>query len=491
MRILSIDWDLPHLCSVCAKVTHSHVEVEQLDRLTWAQASETTPDANQLAQWFMESVSFNPSDFDALYFVIARDRVAVRKFEVPPLPIGELPDIVSMQIASQVTSRIDELIVDFIAIPQLTPDGMQEVIASTIPKKIIQLLQDFSQAIGCPLQSVLISSLALAEVLCDSSQKSKDQTSIGVAAGQSRIETVLTHESQFLAGSVRRRFSEDAVSDQELTAEIKRMLLSKTTENANQESPRNINSFIQIPEIKDNTESIVSNKLSWETMTPKVITKKLNEQQQESLSSVEAQAAIGAVVSHLNKSHPQINFASPRQQMKPFDRKKFYSIAGAISAVVLIGVSFWLWRSEISSLEDKLNTVSDQLAATDKFIRDQKSTSNESQELQEYLEHRLDVSQHFTDVMTAMPDRKVLVFTNYKSVPLNGKTHTRINSSGLAVSRQDIQRFSAKLAAMGYLVRPGNIQVVQEREPYQLEFDLEFEIPIEVPVKTPGKASGS
>ena len=183
MRILSIDWDLPQLCIVGAKVSPQHVEFEHVDRLAWAEENEFDSNADRLAQWFLESVSFKPSDYDALCIVIARDRVTVRKFEVPSVPTGELPDIVKMQLASQIATRMDDLVVDFIVVPSTNSEQMQEVIASTIPQKTIRLLQEFAKSIGCPLKSVSLTSLALAEVLCDQSQDSNNQTTIGVAAG--------------------------------------------------------------------------------------------------------------------------------------------------------------------------------------------------------------------------------------------------------------------------------------------------------------------
>jgi len=482
MRILSIDWDLPQLCIVCAKVTQHRVEIEHVERLVWSEENETDSDANRLAQWFLESVSFNPGDYDALCVVIARDRVAVRKFEVPSVPDGELPYIVKMQLASQVTTRMDELVVDFIAIPSTNSEGMQEVIASTIPQKTIPLLQEFAKAIGCPLQSVSLSSLALAEILCDRSQDLPDQTTIGVAAGPSRIETLLVHGSQYISGSVRHRFSELPVDEKELTAEIKRILLSNESKLPQQNSPRIVKSFAKISDIKSGAMPVSFEKLNWDSVSLNIETDNLNEEQRGWLEEVDGLAAIGAAVSEQDKSHPQINFASPRQASKPMDRKKVYSIAGAISLIVLIvliGAGVWLWRSQLSSLEQELNAASKRLATTEKFIRDQKSTSEESQQMQEYLEHRLALSKHFSDIIAAMPDRKVMVFTKYQSVPLNGETHTRINGSGLAVSRQEVQTFAAKLAVLGYLVRPGNIQAIEGQSPYQVEFELEFEIPVE------------
>jgi len=319
---------------------------------------------------------------------------------------------------------------------------------------------------------------------------SEGAVNVVVCGSLHRLEAVLVNSTHLLGSGFRRR-NGNVLTAKEISAEIRRLLsttpgvqdlrpsqllLMTEEQAAPQESVQRLalinelTQAIDLPVLGADLESLESR------FTSAHPTEQLDLPHLQSrgfLSLVSQMLAVG------DRKTPHINLHAPRQPQPVQDRRKQTIIGGALVAVLVLGVAFWMWRANLVNLNDEIEALQSRKAAADKLIKDRGGVLKQVAAIDNYGQRSLGLSRHLSELMQAMPTRETLLFTQWRAVPLTGTSHSRIIAAGLAKSRQDVELFTEKMDKAGLIVRPPVIRNQEKVKGYAFEFDLDYEIPVQ------------
>ena len=486
-RHLVIEWDLPHVSLLLARREGASWEILQWHRCVLPEhVAESKALSRDAASWLLsECPSWlreleTSSEATSLSVILPRDRVTLRKLELPPIPTEELPGVVPLQMASQLSARMEDLAIDFLPPTSSGSAENQIVLAASLPIDQLRTLQTLAVQLHCELTFVGLSSLTLLEAVPHfTTGTASAQRSLLCIYSEERLEALYCNAGQLIAAGYRRRNRELPFQTKEAVAEIRRLLATETetatlpiqflslTDSKNggviSEAEKALGMPVQLLEI-DTTNSTVRLNDNFDLKMPELL-------------SEGGLRSIGALLAEKPSQVFQLNLQAPRQMQELKDHRKAWIYGGAAALVGGLIIAYLAWWGQLAGLDDKIERLNTEIAAVDKFMKDQGKVVEQAKKLTVYQDRSLDFDEHFQKILSILPARDQLLFTEWQSLPLSGESHSRIIASGLARSRQSIESFAEKLAQDGWIVRSPTIRANPERQPFGYEFDLDFEIP--------------
>ncbi|MCG6155194.1 hypothetical protein [Rubinisphaera margarita] len=482
-----IEWDLPHLKLLSASTSGGTTSIQHWAKLDLPQQiAESTSVGKDAADWLQHHgpewlrTSGDNEHAMQISIVLPRDRMTIRKLEVPPMPVDELPGVIPLQIASQLSARPDDLVIDFL--PGLRAssgeDGGQAALAAALPRDQMDQLQKLATGLHGDLVSVGVSSVALWEAIARAHEPLL--TSVVSICTEERIETLLTSEKQLTASGSRRRNHEQPFQGREAVAEIRRLLAAEEAEtrpvqlvNLTSRNDREL-----VTEMRSAADWNVE-VLTFEEIDSRIrIDEACAPETAAGLYTAGAMPAMGGLLARHGAQTAQLDLVHPRRLKETRDYSRIRKI-GLISVCCLALIGAYLgWWWKLSSLQAEVEGVNDKVVEVEKFLRDQGKLVKHAETLNQYRRRSLDVGDHFQQILADLPQRDQLLLTSWQSIPLTGASHTRIVSGGIAKSRQAVESFAERLAAAGWIVRSPVIRTADSGQ-FTYEFDLDCEIPVE------------
>ncbi len=482
-----IEWDLPHLMLLSASTSGGTTTIEHWEKVDLPQQIvESTSVGKDAADWLQHHgpewlrSSGDHEHVMQIAIVLPRDRMTIRKLEVPPMPVDELPGVVPLQIASQLSVRLDDVVVDFLPgnPANAGEEGNQTALAAALPREQMDQLQKLTAGLHGDLIYVGISSVALWEAI----SRNREPLLAGVVSicAEDRIETLLTSEKNLTASAFRRRNHEQTFQGREAAAEIRRLLAAEGAQprpiqlvNLTHRSDREL-----VTELKAAGDFNVE-VLTFEEIDSKVrIDEACNPETAAGLFAAGAMPAIGGLLTRHAAQTAQLDLVHPRRLKEQRDYSKIRKIGLTVACcLALIGAYLgWWWK--LATLQAEVERYNDQVVEVEKFLREQGKLVNHAETLNQYRKRSLDVGEHFQQILDDLPQRDQLLLTSWQSIPLTGSSHTRIVSGGVAKTRQAVESFAERLAEAGWIVRSPVIRT-NEGDQFPYEFDLDCEIPVE------------
>ena len=486
-RHLVIEWDLPHVSLMLARREGASWEILQWHRCDLPEhVAESKSLSRDAASWLLSEC---PSwlraleasgETTSLSIILPRDRVTLRKLELPPIPAEELAGVVPLQMASQLSARMEDLAIDFLPPNSSGSAESQTVLAAALPMDQLRTLQGLSVQLHCELTFVGLSSLTLLEAVPYFTNSTADSDrSLLCVYSEERLEALYCEAGHLIGAGFRRRNRELPFQAKEAVAEIRRLLATETEMS---------NLPIQILSLSSTRNvGVISEaeKALGMTVQPLEIestnsTVRFNEDFSRTISELFSQGglrSIGALFAGQSPKVDQLNLLMPRQLEEQKDYKKAWIVGGAAACVGGLIIAYLAWWGQLAGLDEKIERLNTEIVEVDKFMKTQGKVVEQATKLKVYEDRSFDFEAHFQKILAILPARDQLLLTEWQSLPLSGDSHTRITASGLARSRQSIESFAEKLAQEGWIVRSPTIRANPDRQPFGYEFDLDFEIP--------------
>ncbi len=486
-RHLVIEWDLPHVSLLLARREGAGWEILQWHRCDLPEhVVESKSLSRDAASWLLsECPSWlreleTPSEATSLSVILPRDRVTLRKLNLPPIPAEELPGVVPLQMARQLSARMEDLAIDFLPPTSSGSTENQTVLAASLPIDQLRTLQTLSAQLHCELMLVGLSSLTLLEAVSHfTTSTAGSQRSLLCVYSEERLEALYCESGQLIAAGFRRRNRELPFQAKEAVAEIRRLL-------ANEAESSNLSlQFLSLSSSKN--VGVISEAEQALGMPVQILeieatntTVRLTENFSLTMFDLFSQGglrAIGALLAGIAPQVSQLNLQAPRQMQELKDYRKAWMLGGAAACVGGLIIAYLAWWGQLAGLDKKIERLNSQIVEVDKFMKSQGKVVEQAKKLTVYEDRSLDFDAHFQKILAILPARDQLLLTEWQSLPLSGDSHTRIIASGLARTRQSIESFAEKLAQDGWIVRSPIIRTNPDRQPFGYEFDLDFEIP--------------
>ncbi|MEM1063677.1 MAG: hypothetical protein AAGJ97_15235, partial [Planctomycetota bacterium] len=218
-----VDWDWPRLEACVLDVDGARCEVVAVDRVTVADEPARGGE-REAAAWLKAIVESSESSSRKLAIVFPRDRVTLRRFDVPAVDDGSLPDIVALQVAAQSGLAPHDVCVDFVTQDDDRSSTGRVANAVSIPATTKTLVDRVADAAGMPLDFVGVSAFCFAALIAEGRGDDDQDFVAGVFFGPHRTESVLCQGRELTAANCRRE--DGAVTAARLGAETRRLRLA-------------------------------------------------------------------------------------------------------------------------------------------------------------------------------------------------------------------------------------------------------------------------
>jgi len=483
-----IEWDLPHLMLLSASTSGGTTSIQHWEKVDLPQQIvESNSVGKDTADWLQhhgpEWLRSSGDNEHAMQvsIVLPRDRMTIRKLEVPPMPVDELPGVIPLQIASQLSVRPDDVVVDFLpgtSTPAAGENGGQTALAAALPRELMDQLQKLTAGLHGDLVHVGVSSVAFWEAI----SRNREPLLAGVVSicSEDRIETLLTTERQLIASAFRRRNHAQQFHGREAVAEIRRLLAAEGA----QTRPVQLVNLTSRNDRELVTEIKAAGDLNVEVLTFEEIDSRVRIDEgctpdsAAALYRAGAMPVIGGLLARHSPQTAQIDLVHPRRlkEQKDYTKIRKIGLAAACCLALLGAYLGWWWK--LATLQAEVTRYNDQVVEVEKFLREQGKLVTQAETLNQYQKRSLKVGQHFYQILEDLPQRDQLLLTSWQSIPLTGASHTRIVSGGIAKTRQAVESFAERLAAAGWIVRSPVIRT-NDGDQFPYEFDLDCEIPVE------------
>ena len=130
---VAIEWDQHQLCGLAATVTSARVRVRQSFRLEWpADFDRAGPTAGE---WLRQELAQRGVRARQTVVSLPRDAFVVRQLGVPNVPDDQLALVVQLQAETKTSSPMERLILDFLPLPHMSPDGLRQVLVVTMARE--------------------------------------------------------------------------------------------------------------------------------------------------------------------------------------------------------------------------------------------------------------------------------------------------------------------------------------------------------------------
>jgi hypothetical protein len=464
MQELFIDWDLPRV--TCVEVSRSGEDVMGVQVHEFV-APEDLGDlrrSRELGEWLARELSLKQLSVSHWTVILPRDRVMMRRLELPGVPEAEIPIVVPFQMATQLGTAPEMIVVDYL------PNHPGIVMAASLPSDVLGQIRAVATLCSATIDRILVSSCLVSAAKPDFIKKA-----VVIWADQHRIESVWNDGYGIAAASCRRRNSQADLAVGELAGEVRRLLMNVDT--SGDEVPVFVwgQAATLVSELAQKLDTPVS-AIDSELVSTKAFKGKVDAGLMESQPAIGKLALLG--LKGIPADKEQVDFLSPRKSAAKKDRRMLYGIIGGVAAVLVIGVGTWIWNSKLAELDDEISTLQTQITDGNSFIKARDSIGIAAGKIDKHVSQQVELSNHFSELLTTLPGTRQLFLTSYSIIPLTGEYRARVVASGVAKRRIDVELFFEQLNQKGLRVKPSPIDEETKKDrDYPVEFKLELDIP--------------
>ncbi len=464
MQELLIDWDAPRM--TCVEVSRSGEGILGLQMHQFV-APEDLAGASrgrELGEWLARELSLKQVTATNWTVVLPRDRVTLRRLELPGIPESEVAMVVPFQMASQLGSAPEQMVVDFL------PSGPGAVLAVSLPVEMLAQIKIVANQCGASVSRILVSSCLVSTTKPESAKRA-----LVLWADEHRIEAVFSDGGTIQAASCRRRNSTSELTTGELAGEIRRLLMN-TDPVIDPVAIFTVGSAVTLSNELGGKLNLEVTPVTEEDLAVKGLKGKVSLDQLESLAPIGQLALLG--LKGAAGERERIDFLAPRKATEKKDRRLQYAIAGSIAAVIFLALGSWMWNARLADLNEEIATLGQSIRDGESFIKAREQVGTAAGKIEKHIAQQVEMSSHFSEMLQTLPGTERLFLTSYTLIPLTGEYRARVVATGLAKRRLDVELFFEQLTQRGLRVKPSPIDEETRRDrDYPVEFKLELDIP--------------
>jgi Tfp pilus assembly PilM family ATPase len=306
---------------------------------------------------------------------VGRANIELRFLSTPPVPEEELPDIVRFQAVRQFTTLGEDWPLDYVPLAPNADGGMNVLAAAIAPDLLEQIRKDCTAA-NITLNKLVLRPFAAAALLKSAAGEGKCRMMVDLLRDEADL-TVLIGAQVIFPRTVRLpAVNEPEVLARTLLAEGRRTMIAAQ----NQLGGRRVEEVVIFGDGLHHTtlKQMLEKELQIEVRL-------IDPFEQVEWADAKAKKPefpgtfaplLGIMLDEAAGAAPVVDFLHPRKRPPPPDqRRRYLSIAGAIAAVVLLGLGVMQWRlwvldSELYTLRQNRAKQEKLAKASDKPIKD-------------------------------------------------------------------------------------------------------------------------
>ncbi|MCA9053208.1 MAG: hypothetical protein KDA75_05190 [Planctomycetaceae bacterium] len=476
--LLALDWNQDTLGCIEAELGGEKVRVLRTAQFPWPEAIDRSEDPAGLGSWIGQQLTAAGIESREAIVVLPREEVVTRRLELPNAPDEELPELVRFQAAAKSATPLDQLILDFVPLPQLEPEAPRPALMATLEQKRLQHFLECSAAAGLQLRSLQASPFSVAEVAIRSErQRGEDSeaATLVIFQDEHRVELSILQRLGLVFTHHTRVDPTDARALRGTLSEINRSIVTfGQLMHSSVEVARVC--LIHDGEIDHALEEALSQRFSGrlhvvdpaddsavETAGPDVAAR---------LAGLAP--AMGALLGRLERTVPSVDFLNPRRPPPPRDLRREQMIrigtrAGA--AVLLLGIAGWWYASHLDGQIADLQKEDGDLTVE---LKQGQPAMDAHTAIHGWQSAAVEPLGELERLNRLLPGTHRLLLLDAHVIPGREGEVARINGYGIARTEADITALWDTLTRAGYRVQP-KVSLPYKNDPdypHRFEFDV-------------------
>ncbi len=447
--------------------------------------------AQQRGRWLRERLGESGIRGKRAVVCLPRDAVVLKHLTLPASSEQELPSLVLLQAEGRSAVPLDQLCVDFIALPRRADRSGMDVLMATVRTDVVAQYRQLAEAAGLDLVWLGVSPLAASELLVRAVGDALDAPSLLVCPASGRIEMTLIDQQRAVYSQA---FRLEGYSADEMALKVvngaKRVLAASPLP-APASGARHIwmlGDFRTLAATKSALEAELEAAVHILDPLERV---EGDRNRQPSAQSASLAAPLGTLLAAARAAHPQINFLAPRRPILKRGRKTRFAVAAAL---LLAGLGAALWLS-LDLRRRELDRRLEFLTTAERQLREQNDKDKGNVEAARIIEQWAEGNVAWLDVMLDFGEQMPLAdrafLTSLRLDVQEGQEHGRVRATGYARDPADVMALNARFLELRdrYQLQPHEIRPNSSDKYYQSRFDLEVNV-LAPPADKPASVGG-
>jgi hypothetical protein len=426
----------------------------------------------------------------ACVVVVPRETVVVRQLQLPNVPADELPALVSFQSAAKSSTPTTAIAVDYVPLG-VQGDG-QAVIAVTLDSARVQRMRDLLTRARLHLIGLEVSPFLIAELVAREEVRggTPDVPTLIVAQSGDRVEISILDERRVIATHAVWLPEGDAARHvSPLQMEINRCLISLGQSHPGVEVEQ-----VYLVEDEEADEAVV--KALQDRFGSKVHPLDFDQFDSPipSKNRLSYVALIARGLAGAGGIIPRVDLVNPRRPAEKPDNTKRYLVAGGVAAALLVGGTWWNFRSQMASMNDEIENLTTEINDQKADITNGAADLAAARLLNTWSEGDQDQLAVLDQFHQLLPGTDRLYLTDLKSLPSTGVKLLKVTCTARARVKGDYDDLLQKFADAGWTVKAPPPLETRKDPDYPWQFSVEAELPrpaAEKPATTPAPSLSS
>ncbi len=479
-KLLALEWDQRSVRAVEAELGRNGPRALHALNWHWPEQIDPLEAPEEAGSLLREQLDQRGIRAREVLVALGRNEVVLRRLQLPPVPDEELPALVRLQAEMKVSAALEQLMLDFLPLPWSAEDDQREVLLVETPREKVEAIQAVLAAAGRETRQVSITPVALTELLqraSDAETAPADQGQLVVWPAQGRFElSVFTGPHLLFAHAVPAAHEEN---EELLLAEIQRTLGAVLRSDPGLAIARVW--LVAGPGEYDSLRKRLPERMRWPVeMLDPLETLRWQVPGEQTGQRAAWAGAVGLLWGAAQPLAQGVDFLHPRREPEPRNhRRQRLLAAGAAAAVVLGGLFGWV-QYQAAGLEQQLRLVQQDLSQLQQALKQSQHVPKHAQMVEQWARTRVDWLEQVHRLARLLQEQqpREIYLTQFRVLPVSGSAAgpvARVQGSGYAASRREVQRLYQRLAEEGYRVHPRAIlpDTDQQRFPWRFELDLE------------------
>jgi len=438
MAEIVIEWDRERLLVVRGRGVGQRVELSLAEELPRSENSGDTLDIVQhLRQLFPGGGEKRRLPATVVF---PRQQVTVHRVQLPPVPDADVPDLLRMQAALQLTVPVETVSMDFTPLPLQPGAATRDVLLVTVPNEQLTLVRRTLADAGLDLAEARVSGYCVAQLL-ESAGLLRD------GADGRGVDVVAVMRRDFLELTFLRDQKIDRivlVGAHEITSAV-----------TDQLSARFDGAVI-------------------ERVDPAVLVTTVG-----AGLAVDVVAAAGALLSGVGSGVQAIDFANPRKTPPKRDLRRVKVLGGALAAVVLFA-GVWTYRQgRIADLTRKKGRLDTENAEIRELVEAGGKDLEWAEKIGRWVDRDVEWLDEVDRLRKLMPGTDRMFVDNFAFATVQQGGVGLMTFDAWAKTESEINDLSRRLAEAGYRVKPyeTDVRPAAASQEYQIKVKMELVLP--------------
>lgn len=475
MSDLAIEWGGDRLVLLQGKSAGGHIAAKNAAVINWPEEIDPTRAPAAAGEWLKGELASHGFSAKQAAVSLPRETVVVRHLELPNIPDAELPDMVKLQAATQVTLPADKYLLDYIPLPPRSTDS-RDVLMTTVPTEATDAIKAVLTAAGLEISSIGVSSFHIGELLVqqqDSKTRAANQLHLAVTLAADKLELALLRGPCALATSATRIYSEGETRHKAINAEVNRLRLSAQSLHGGLP----ISHVWVTPSTADAQAlcDFLKGKLNCEgsCFDPLGGTGQVSDDDRGTFA-----ATAGHLLASQGAVTESVNYLAPRKAAQKQDRRKVMLALAGVGLVLALGIGYFLFQRHLTSQDQLIADFETETAAMEEFVKEGEFDLASARKIGAWKDKSMDWIEEIQELQTLMPSREIMLVDLFKFDPGKEGQKFSLKIGGIAQSRGHITELSDALQERGFRVDPFDYEDSDDDD-YETKFTLVAVMPMD------------